>query len=263
MTDTQEVRDDQQEACLEFEKVWFHYDAKPALENVTFSIKLGEFAAILGPNGSGKTTMIKLILGLVTPSRGKVTLMGKRPHRFRGWNRVGYVPQTVEGVQTRHPATVEEVVVQGLYRGFDPFAVLRPNTQPEVARALETTGITDLRSRRISSLSVGQQQRALIARALIREPQLLVLDEPVAGVDAAGQEQIYELLRRLNQDNGITVLLVSHDIGAMLREATTVACINRTLVFHGSPHKIRQEVITELYGMPAYPLLHDAFHEHR
>ena len=249
--------------CLRFERVWFHYDSKPALEDVTFSIKLGEFAAILGPNGSGKTTLIKLVLGLEKPTRGTVTLLGQRPDRFRGWDQVGYVPQTVAGVETQFPATVQEIVAQGLYRGFDPLAVLRPNTQAELRQALETTGIADLRGRRISSLSVGQQQRTLIARALVRNPRLLVLDEPVAGVDAAGQEQIYEMLRRLNKDLGITILIISHDIGVILREATTVACINRTLVFHGPPHQIKQEVFSELYGVPTYLLLHDILHEHR
>jgi zinc transport system ATP-binding protein len=250
-------------ACLRFERVWFHYDSKPAVENVTFSIGLGDFAAILGPNGSGKTTLIKLALGLEKPTRGTVTLLDQRPDRFRGWDQVGYVPQTVSGVEAQFPATVQEIVAQGLYRGFDPLAVLRPNNQAELGQALETTGIADLRSRRVSSLSVGQQQRTLIARALVRNPRLLVLDEPVAGVDAAGQEQIYEMLSRLNKDTGITILIISHDIGAVLREATTVACINRTLVFHGPPHRLTQKEISELYGLPMDVLLHDVLHEHR
>jgi zinc transport system ATP-binding protein len=249
--------------CLEFDHVVFGYDSKPVIEDVTFAVGRGEFAAVLGPNGSGKTTLLKLGLGLARPTRGTVALFGERPDRFRQWDRVGYIPQAVEGLSAHFPSTVEEVVVQGLYRGFDPLAIWRRNGQGPVIRALETAGVADLRGKRISSLSVGQQQRTLIARALVRQPELLVLDEPVAGVDAAGQEQLYDMLRRLNSENGITILMVSHDIGAVMRAATTVACINRSLVFHGPPHRLTQQELSTLYGMPMDVLLHDALHEHR
>jgi len=110
---------------------------------------------------------------------------------------------------------------------------------------------------------MGQQQRVLIARALVREPELLILDEPLAGIDAAGQEQFHTLLRRLNGELGMTILLVSHDIGAVMREATSVACINKSLVFHGPIHTLTQKELAELYGFPVDILLHDALHEHR
>ena len=249
--------------CLEFSHVWYRYEFEAAVEDVTLTVRQGEFVAILGPNGSGKTTLLKLALGLIKPTRGTVALFGDPTGKFHDWQRVGYVPQTIAAVQSQYPATVEEVVVQGLYRGFDPFAIWRRNGQPAVLQALETAGVVDLRGRRISSLSVGQLQRTLVARALVRQPGLLVLDEPVAGVDAAGQEQFYAMLRRFNTENGITILMVSHDIGAVMREAKTVACINRTLVFHGPPHGITQKELSELYGFPMDILVHDALHEHR
>lgn len=249
--------------CLEFDHVWFYYDSEPAVQDVTLVIGRGEFVAILGPNGSGKTTLLKLSLGLLKPTRGAVALFGESPERFRAWARVGYVPQRAEGVSSQFPATVEEIVAQGRYRGFDPLALWRRSGQAEVIEALETVGVADLRRRKISSLSVGQQQRALIARALVRQPELLVLDEPVAGIDAAGQEQLYAMLQRLNAERGITILMVSHDIGAVMRQATRVACINRTLVFHGPPHGLTQRELSELYGLPMDVLLHDVLHEHR
>jgi zinc transport system ATP-binding protein len=249
--------------ALEFRQVWFAYDGEPVVEDVSFALERGEFAAILGPNGGGKTTLLRLALGLARPSRGSVALFGKSPDHFRSWSRVGYVPQAAEGVQSRFPATAEEVVTYGLYRGFDPMAFRRASGGAAVIRAMETVDIADLRGRRIASLSVGQQQRILIARALVREPELLVLDEPLAGIDAAGQEQFHALLRRLNGELGMAILLVSHDIGAVMREATTVACINRTMVFHGPTHTLTQRELAALYGFPVDILVHDAMHEHR
>ncbi|MCH7626719.1 MAG: metal ABC transporter ATP-binding protein [Chloroflexi bacterium] len=248
---------------LQFENVWYQYDSEAVIEDISLSVGPGEFVAILGPNGSGKTTLIKLALGLITPSRGSVKLFGEQPEHFREWNKIGYVPQAVEVVGTQFPATVEEVVSQGLYKGFDPFSLFRRGGKPAVLDAMETAGIAAIKKRRISSLSIGQQQRTLISRALVSSPQLLVLDEPVAGVDAAGQEQLYSLLRRLNREQSMTILMVSHDIGAVLREATTVACINRSLVFHGPPHNITQKELSTLYGLPMDVLLHDVLHEHR
>ena len=248
---------------LDFRQVSFLYDGELVLDDVDFAVKTGEFVAILGPNGSGKTTLIKLALGLLRPRTGTVRLLGQEASAFRGWSKVGYVPQSVEGMTEHFPATVEEVVAQGLYRGFDPRAIWRRNGQAPVIAALETAGIGDLKKRRISSLSLGQQQRALVARGLVREPELLVLDEPAAGVDVAGQEQLYEMLRRLNGDHGITILMVSHDIGAVMRQAKTVACINRSLVFHGPPHHITQKELSALYGLPMDVLVHDGLHEHR
>lgn len=249
--------------CLEFRNVWFAYGAQTVVENVTLKIEHGEFAAILGPNGSGKTTLLKLALGLLTPSRGEVLIFGSPVEKFRGWGRVGYVPQRLETSQADYPATAFEVVAQGLYRGPDPLAFFRLDSNAKVTSALETVGVADLARKKLSALSVGQRQRVLLARALVREPDLLVLDEPVAGVDIAAEERFYALLRRLNRERGITILMVTHDIGAVMSEATTVACINRTLVFHGPAHAITQRELSALYGIPMEVLLHDALHEHR
>jgi zinc transport system ATP-binding protein len=248
---------------LDFRQACFTYDSQPALEDITFSVRPGEFTAVLGPNGSGKTTLLKLALGLLRPNRGMVNLFGDSPERFKRWQRVGYVSQTVEGLYSRFPATVEEIVAQGLYRGVDPLSVVRSPGRREVVVALEAAGIDHLRRRRISDISLGQQQRMLVARALISSPELLLLDEPVAGIDAAGQEQFHAMLRRLNQENGMAILIVSHDIGAVMREATTCACINRTMRFHGPAHRITSRELSDLYGVPVDVLIHDALHEHR
>ncbi|MBI2965393.1 MAG: ATP-binding cassette domain-containing protein, partial [Chloroflexi bacterium] len=157
----------------------------------------------------------------------------------------------------------EEIVSQGEYKGFDPTYVLRRSAGQAVLEAMATAGVEQLRRRRISELSMGQQQRVLIARSLVRRPEKLEHDEPVAGVDAGGQEHYIELNRRLNRERGITILMVSHDIGAVLRDATAVACINRKIVFHGPSHSITARELSLLYGIPVDVLIHDALHEHR
>lgn len=248
---------------LEFDEVWFGYDGEMAVQDITFAVTRGEFMAVLGPNGSGKTTLLKLALGLVKPQRGAVRIFGHDPRSFDGWSRVGYVPQRVEAVQNRFPATAREVVTYGLYRGFDPLRIFRRQASRKVQEALEMVGIPDLADRRVSDMSVGQQQRMLIARALIRQPELLLMDEPVAGVDAAGQEAFHALVRRLHSELGMTVMLISHDIGAVMREATTCACINREIVFHGGVHDLRTADLSKLYGFPVDILLHDPDHTHR
>jgi len=250
-------------SCLEFSNVTYRYGSVDALSNVSFNVEAGDFFAVMGPNGSGKTTLVRLALGLANPTAGEIRLFGVPASKFDRWDMVGYVPQTMDGIHTQFPATVREIVAHGLYKGFDPFGFWRRGRQEVVERSLEVVGIEDLADRRISAVSVGQQQRALIARSLVRRPKLLVLDEPEAGVDAAGQEQLYSVLRRLNTEQGITILMVSHDIGAVLQEAKTVACINRTVVFHGPPHHMTQKEISDLYGLPMDVLLHDLMHEHR
>lgn len=248
--------------AVEMDGVSFAYGGEPVLDDVTLRVERGDFAVILGPNGSGKTTLLKLALGLIRPCSGCVRLLGSDPTRFTEWRRVGYVPQTANGAHTAFPATVGEIVAHGRYAGFSPFAFWRGDKGPDVDRALEAAGVSHLRGRRIGDLSAGQRQRALIARALVRRPDILVLDEPIAGVDAHGEEQVYAVLRDLNAQ-GITALMVSHDIGAVMREAKTVACVNCSLAFHGPPHALTREELARLYGFPVETLIHDAFHEHR
>lgn len=248
---------------IRFVETWFSYDSDPVVRDINFSITPGEFAAILGPNGSGKTTLMKLALGLLKPTSGQVLLFGEPAETFTNWQKVGYVPQRTQATESRFPASVREIVNFGSYSGFDPLSIFKRDKSNRVEEAMDMAGIAHLAPRRVSDLSVGQQQRMLIARSLVRRPDLLVMDEPVAGVDAAGEEQFHTMVRRLNRDLGITIVMVSHDIGAVMREATTCACINRDIVFHGPVHQIDAQALSGLYGFPVDVLMHDDEHTHR
>jgi len=248
---------------IRFDETWFSYNSVPVVRDINFSITPGEFAAILGPNGSGKTTLMKLALGLLKPTSGQVLLFGEPAEIFTDWHKVGYVPQRTQSTESRFPASVREIVNFGSYSGFSPLSIFKRDKSNRVDEAMDMAGIGQLASRRVSDLSVGEQQRMLIARSLVRKPELLVMDEPVAGVDAAGEEQFHTMVRRLNRDLGITIVMVSHDIGAVMREATTCACINRDIVFHGPVHQLDAQALSGLYGFPVDVLMHDDEHTHR
>ena len=216
------------------EGISFQYDSMPVLEEVSFSIDEGDFLAILGPNGSGKTTLIKLILGLFRPTKGRVLLMGKPTEEFSSWSKIGYVPQKATHIDPFFPASAREVVAMAFLPGHPAARPGRREEDEAVGLALERVGMAAFRNRPIGSLSGGQQQRVIIARAIVNAPEVLFLDEPTAGVDAATQGLFYDMLHRLNEGQRITIILVTHDIGIVNKHVTKVACLNQRLVFHGS-----------------------------
>ncbi len=241
---------------LTFEGVTFAYGSTPAVEDVTFTIEKGDFVALIGPNGSGKTTLARLGIGLEHPQKGTVALFGTPLRHFTQWHRVGYVPQRTMAFSVRFPAKVRDVVAMGEYRGFQPLAIFQRKMTDAAAQALKTAGMWDYRDRLISELSGGQQQRVLIARALVHEPELLVLDEPTTGIDKPGQEEFYSLLRQLREKYGVTILMISHDIGVVMHDASKVACINIRLLSYAPPNELTDEVLTRVYGHTADVVIH-------
>jgi zinc transport system ATP-binding protein len=216
--------------------VSFAYDdGLTVLDDLTMSVRPGEFVAIVGPNGAGKSTLLKIILGLLPPQRGRVDLFGEELSRFRDWWRIGYVAQRPEQSNPHFPATVEEVVLLGRVAKMGLFRWPRRADRAAARRALELVGMEPLRHKMIGQLSGGQLQRVFIARALAAEPELLILDEPTAGVDAESQARFYSLLKDLNDELGVALLFVSHDIGPLREMLDTVACVNRTLCYYGPP----------------------------
>jgi zinc transport system ATP-binding protein len=204
------------------------------LAGVDFSLEEGEFVALLGPNGSGKTTLVRALLGLVPLNRGRVELFGRPPASFRSWERIGYVPQRVTAT-TGVPATVGEVVLSGRVARARALGGWRPVDRAAAGRALETVGLGDLERASVSSLSGGQQQRVLIARALAGEPDVLLLDEPVSGMDVESRRDFTATLESLAR-TGRSVLLVAHALEAMAPLVTrTVMLTGGSVVYDGAP----------------------------
>jgi len=227
--------------------VSFAYGGQLVLDSVSLDIRPGDFLAVLGPNGSGKTTMLKIILHLLEADQGRVLIRGRPVEEFRDWDRIGYIPQNASHVDPNFPASVAETVSMAIRRPAGGRQKTQTSEKEEVDRALSLVGLLGLRRRLIGSLSGGQQQRVFIARALVNRPYLLLLDEPTTGVDAETQEHFYDMLSRFNQKEGITVVLVTHDIGIVDKHVSRVACLNQRLTYHGS-HKefCRSEAFREM-----------------
>ncbi len=230
---------------LSVENVSFRYDGLQVIQDVSFAVFPGDFLALIGPNGSGKTTLIRIILGILKPTRGRVVFMGEKMDHFSQWQRIGYVPQKATHKDPYFPASVREVVAMGLLsrKHFPRF--LNRRDEASIDRALGLVDIQDLKNRRIGELSGGQQQRAFIARAIVNRPNALFLDEPTAGVDAETQARFYDMLAGLNQKEGLTIVLITHDIGVITKHIHKVACLNQRLFFHGSHEEFCNSSIVE------------------
>jgi len=242
--------------CIEVRDLSFSYNGNPILQDITFDITEGEYLGIIGPNGGGKTTLFKLILGLLRPQAGEVLIYGEPQKGFRKKHLIGYVPQRSLS-DYYFPATVEEVVRSG--RTARLGLLRRPSKEDNAAieNVMEVTDVARLRGRLIGQLSGGERQRVFIARALASEPRILILDEPDVGVDVNAQEKFYSFLGGLNSDLGITVLLISHDIDVVAHQAKTILCLNRRLVCHGAPREfITEEYMQKLYGKGVRFVLH-------
>jgi zinc transport system ATP-binding protein len=220
---------------VELEDVSFSYDAGPdVLSSVGLRVERGEFVGIAGPNGGGKTTLIRLIVGLERPTGGRVLLFGDPPERSRKPSRVGYLPQRADaGLDA--PITVEELVTAGRAPIRGVLAPLIREDREAVETAIARVGLTEHRSEPLARLSGGQQQRAFIAKALAGEPELLVLDEPTAGVDTGAQEALAGLLDRLRRDLGVAILYVSHEFGAIEPYVERLVLVRGRVLFDGPP----------------------------
>ncbi|MFP4039148.1 MAG: metal ABC transporter ATP-binding protein [Desulfosudaceae bacterium] len=238
------------EPVIRFENVSYCHGRWPILEDISLTVSAGDFVAVVGPNGGGKTTFLKLILGLLQPTRGRVRVFGESPQK--ACRRTGYLPQYAH-LDPQYPVNVMEVVLMG--RLGSGFRTRYRSRDREIAeKSLEKTGVRHLADRNFSELSGGQRQRVLIARALCTEPELLLLDEPTANVDPGVEEALFEVLRELNRE--MTVLLVSHDMGFVSRQVKSVVCVNRNLVVHPTS-AIEGRVIKDIYGQGMRLIRHD------
>lgn len=243
---------------VEVKGISFRYHTHPVLEHINLTIEAGDYLGVIGPNGGGKTTLLKIMLGLLAPETGSVRLFGMDIRDFHDWSKIGYVPQRATHFDSQFPATVSEVVEMGLCTEHGLSRIWKRGHTRCVDHALDQVDMLAFKSRLIGKLSSGQQQRVFIARALVSKPQVLFLDEPTVGVDVATQEQFYTLLKMLNQSMGLTLILVSHDIDVVASQASEIACVNGRLVCHRETKAFDANAyIKELYGKDIKFIVHD------
>jgi zinc transport system ATP-binding protein len=231
------------DSLLHADGVRFAYGRSSVLEDVSLDVAPGEFVALVGPNGSGKSTLLKVLLGSLTPGGGTVRLFGEDPAAFRDRGRLGYVPQR-PSLASEVPATVAEIVAAGRLSRRGWWRPLSGKDRIAVTHALESVGLADLADRPINQLSGGQQQRAFIARAFASEPSLLVLDEPIAGVDAESQRRFRDAIVHLIAEHGSGVLLVSHELSAVAPDLDRVVVLKRRILFDGPPSQLTADGVS-------------------
>jgi len=215
------------------EGLTFQYNSTEILTDITFRLQAGDYLGIVGPNGSGKSTLIKLILGLLQPSKGEIALFGSNLADYKDWRKVGYLPQKINGFNPHFPATVREIVSLGLLstKGF-PRRIKRDDERA-INSALELVDIIDIKTELIGELSGGQHQRVLIAKALVSEPELLILDEPTTALDPEAREKFFGTLKDLNENRKVTIIIITHDIGTIGKYASRLLYLDKRLVFYG------------------------------
>ncbi len=229
---------------LRLEKLSFDYGDHRVLEDINLTVYDDDFLGIIGPNGGGKSTLLKIILGLLTPTEGNISLFDKNPKEGRKY--VGYVPQYTL-VDRNFPINVEQVILSGRIGHTDFFKRYSVADRKISNNAMDIMGIRNIRDAQIGKLSGGQLQRVLIARALATEPKLLLLDEPTSNIDVQAETDFYDFLHKLSEK--MAIILVTHDTGAISSHVKTIGCINKTLHYHGEKN-IPPNVFEKLYGCP-------------
>ncbi len=241
---------------IEITNATFRYDDPPVLQDVNVTVNEKDFVCILGPNGGGKTTLLHIILGLIKPQQGSVKLFGTTPHASR--HRVGYMTQHAH-LDLRFPITVLSVALMGRLGQTRRVGPYRKNDVDLAMQSLEQVGLKGLEKRSFAALSGGQRQRLLIARAIVSQPDLLLLDEPTSNLDLQGESEFIELLKNLNQR--MTVVLVSHDVGFVSSAVNRVFCVNRRVTTHET-NAITPAILQEIYGGGMHMVRHHHPEEH-
>lgn len=236
------------DTIIQLKNVNFYYLNHHAIKDYSLQIHRGDYLGIIGPNGGGKSTLIKLMVNLLKPASGEIDLFGTDISQFRDWSKIGYVPQRAT-VEQSLPVTVEEIVSMSRYAKRGLFKSLNNKDREAVKQALINVDMYEYKKAQLRNLSGGQQQRVFIARALASAPDVIFLDEPTVGVDVKTQKQFYALLRKLNRELQLTLVLASHELDVVAHEATELCYVNRELVYYGDPEEfIKGKYFHELIG---------------
>ncbi len=211
----------------------FRYNDHEVLSDISFSITEGDYVGLVGPNGSGKSTLIKIMLGLLRPPAGRVMVFGSDPSERKLWDRLGYLPQKMDTFNPYFPSSVREIVSHGLISGKKFPKRLGKDDQTAINKALDLMNISGISNNLIGDLSGGQQQRVFLARAMVNEPGLLILDEPTTALDPETRQNFFTLLSELNRTGKVTIVLVTHDIGSVGKYASRLLYLDKRVVFYG------------------------------
>ena len=230
--------------AIEFSGLSFFYGPQEVLTNVNLKIRKGEFVAILGHNGAGKSTLMKLALGLLKADKGQVKILGTDSKNFKKWEKVGYVQQTMEQFDFQFPANVNEVVLMGRMSGKSGIMKRFDEQDHKIVEdALRIIGITNIKNKKIGALSGGQRQKVFLAKTIASHAEILFLDEPTTAMDHDSQHAFYDLLQKLNKELGITIILITHDLGQTLQHVKRVVVLNKKIVFEGETSKFNKDMM--------------------
>lgn len=226
---------------LEVNNVSFGYEQNLVLDRIDFSVFKGDFVAIIGANGAGKSTLLKLLINEIKAKQGSIKIFDKEIAQFREWTKIGYVAQNAIGTN-QLPATVEEVVRTNLYSKMRLFEFYKRHHKEEVKLALAKVGMEESINKLVYNLSRGQQQRVSLARVLVNEPILMLLDEPTTGIDVETAISLYKLLKRMNEEMGITIVMITHDLAQVAKYASRVLCVENRYVYELTEEEVKEEI---------------------
>ena len=247
--------------CVEAEQLTFQYSSMPVLEDVSFSILEGDFVGIIGANGAGKSTLLKLLLGELAPTSGSIKLFEQDARTFKNWPEIGYLPQNAVAKSAGFPATAQEIIKANLFSQIGLLHFPKKAHQEKVIQALRLVGMEHCAKSLIGNLSGGQQQRIMLARLLVAQPQLMLLDEPTSGLDVKTAQGLYELLQALNQERGLTVMMVTHDIAKAAQYVGRTLCLedasmvelDKQHIHEELQHKHKHPVKSNIYFQAHFP----------
>lgn len=241
------------EKLIEVNNVSFGYEESLVLDRIDFSVFEGDFVAIIGANGAGKSTLLKLLINELKAKQGSIKIFDKELSQFKEWTKIGYVAQNAIG-HNQLPATVEEVVRSNLYSKMKLFQFYNKTHKEEVKLALAKVGMEESINKLVYNLSRGQQQRVSLARVLINDPIMMLLDEPTTGIDVEAAISLYKLLKRMNEDTGITIVMITHDLAQVANYASRVLCVENKYVYELTEEEVKEEISHKHKHTPRRPI---------